>query len=674
MQVKNMYDPNFKRGIHLDFHTPELEFKTALKKFSARQWAQEMKQAHVQWATIFAKCHFGNTYYYTNIGHRHNDLKCDLMQEAADALQQEGIRVSVYYSLAWDKYAADKNPDWQQKLVDGSLVAENSPWGMLCINSPYMDELVIPQIKEMCAYQIDGIFIDIAMYQPDTCFCKYCQDKYRLEYGEELVKKDQVADPVKQKIFHSDSMLRALKRITKSAKILIADCEIVMNASHEIGQNLALLDENIVDITMIEAQGGSPHGGYNTIATQSRYARTLGKPFQIVNVRFHEGWGAMTMKPVEQMKYEFILAAAHEGQVICGDQVAWDGSLYPSVYKNIEKAFDFLEKRQDILVNFTSVKFAALLYGGNSPFPYSEDFPAPLMGGSKALTELHEQFDIINIAHLSKLNDYKLLLITTGTKLTETQAVQIKKFVELGGCLFIEHNAGINSESQQIIDMLSGCSFAGFSNYNCSYVEDPQASDFPLLITEAMLLLENKNATILKQAYNPISNHAPPYRAFRNLYPTPDFDSKQIGITINQPFANGGKVIRSAFPLFKVYWQENFCWIRKIIMEALDAFDLEHPYTVTAPSTVEFNLTENKNIQILHCINYHASKTSTSFYSNIEEVLPTNIKFKLPNSKLLDRIILKPNNTLIDFSNKDGYVYFSLSLSSVHFALELHYK
>ena len=89
-----------------------------------RSLASTLKRAHVNSATIFAKCHHGQCYYPTKIGTQHPALSGrDLLGEQIEALHREGIRCPIYTSVVWDEEIARAHPDWRQLRKDGSYAA-----------------------------------------------------------------------------------------------------------------------------------------------------------------------------------------------------------------------------------------------------------------------------------------------------------------------------------------------------------------------------------------------------------------------------------------------------------------------------------------------------------------------------------------------------------------------
>lgn len=89
-------------ALHLDYHIPELSIP-AFGRFDMAHYLEQLRRSDAEAVTLFAKDHFGNSFYPTRAGHRHRDLPCDLLGTAAAELRKAGKRVLAYYSLCWEK-------------------------------------------------------------------------------------------------------------------------------------------------------------------------------------------------------------------------------------------------------------------------------------------------------------------------------------------------------------------------------------------------------------------------------------------------------------------------------------------------------------------------------------------------------------------------------------------
>jgi len=71
-------------ALHLDYHIPELSIP-AFGRFDMAHYLEQLRRSDAEAVTLFAKDHFGNSFYPTRAGHRHRDLPCDLLGTAAAA-------------------------------------------------------------------------------------------------------------------------------------------------------------------------------------------------------------------------------------------------------------------------------------------------------------------------------------------------------------------------------------------------------------------------------------------------------------------------------------------------------------------------------------------------------------------------------------------------------------
>src|SRR6185437_11490512 len=68
-------------GIHLDYHYPEWD-PLFLSEADGAAMIRKMAETNAKMVVVFAKCHYGNAYYNTRVGHKHQNLgDKDLLRE-----------------------------------------------------------------------------------------------------------------------------------------------------------------------------------------------------------------------------------------------------------------------------------------------------------------------------------------------------------------------------------------------------------------------------------------------------------------------------------------------------------------------------------------------------------------------------------------------------------------
>lgn len=639
------------RQVHIDFHMPEFP-REAIKNFNAVEFVAELKRAKVNMATVFTKCHFGNSFYNTSIGHKHSGLEGDFFGEVLDEAHKNDIKVLAYYSLGADEYAVKKNPDWYQVDEEGRIRDGNGTvWHRPCMNAPYREELVIPQIKEITQkYDIDGVFIDIPYIEHHMCFCRYCKKKFFEEYNMELTPSllEKNRDTVIE--FGRNSAIRCLVEIQKSVKGIKPDIPILVNCAWKMGEPEGV--NNTSDVGVWESQPAA--GSYLYHSVKSRYVRSLDVPVQIITVRFTEGWGLMSCKTAEQLKYEAAVIMANGGIVNIGDQVMPDGRLQSGVYDILGEVFSFVEEREKFAIRSKSIPHLALIanYTSNR---YWDNGDFATLGASKMLIEGHQQFDIFYNNDFKDLSRYNVAVLPETVRLNEASMNKIGDFVKNGGLLLTSGKAILPEGKQDLkLAEILGINYLEFAPYRFAYMTQNKdlwkgTANIPQLLDGAFIKVIPTTAQILSSIQWPCGESVPP-RAFRHSMPPPGDVSDFPAISVNR--YGKGYAIYIAAPIFTSYWNNNHFWLKHIVNNCINSYDGKKPYYIDGLPGLEVTMTEKEGKRYLHLINFqnvHSGNRATSLYDPIEEINPIHdVRIKIRTDKV-EKMLLQPEGMELDF-------------------------
>jgi hypothetical protein len=661
---KNKY---CRKAIHLDFHMPEFP-KDAIKNFNAKTFVEQLVRSGTDSVTVFAKDHFGLSFYDTNVGHKHSGLKGDFLGEIVEEAHNNGIAVIAYLSVMWDKYNLENNPDWRQCGIDGKPLLENAEWEWGCINSPYKEESVLPQIREICEnYPIDGMSLDIVMYQEGGCHCTYCRNKFKTLYPD---------CSMENKKLHKEFMARSLENFIKDAICIIKkyrpDSSTHMNGTWELGQDYRLV--NNVDLIVLEAQPAHIEAGrYESMSLQSHYARTQGKPFQIITVRFAEGWGEMTLKETEQLKYEFSLISANGGIVCCGDQVYPDGTLEPSFYDRLADAFSYIDSKSEAFGS-TALKETAMYHQSGKNFPVSvREYSRCLLGFHKMLVEEHMQYDTIDETKLNLLHEYRLIIIPSETVLSNFELDAIEAYVKNGGCVLFSGDTIWNRDIPDKISNLLGVECIEPFPYICGYYKPDRVMDslpdMPVLVKSRWNKISILNAQKLANLHLPITASSPPHRGFRSTYPPAHRDSFYPAACINK--YGRGMAAYIAVDLATTYWKYSHVWLKQIFRSIVSEL-IDFPLVITdAPPITEINVTKKDNDLYVHMVTGCMNRSTDSSYAPVEKTLNNcgvNVSI-FAGSINRAQIVGGSDIDIVETSN--GYVTFTVDLNEPYVLVKL---
>ncbi len=143
-----------------------------------------VKKLGVDMLQAWSQHHDGKAVYPTKFSEYHSSS--DLLAFWSKVSQKAGIRFCIYYSSLINRIAAEKHPEWTQRNKDG---VQYTRWnfGQMCTNSPFIEEILLPQIEEMIdAYHPDAFWFDGDSWAVHPCWCENCKLAYSRETGREF--------------------------------------------------------------------------------------------------------------------------------------------------------------------------------------------------------------------------------------------------------------------------------------------------------------------------------------------------------------------------------------------------------------------------------------------------------------------------------------------------------
>jgi hypothetical protein len=663
------------RRVHLDFHTPEFP-AGALEKFDAQGLAEVLAKARVQVANFFAKCHYGNSYYFTQVGHRHCALKRDMLAEFLQAAHEREIAVSVYYSLLVDDRACRQNPDWEMRAADGSVMG--GVFRRPCISSPYIEELVLPQIRELLTgYALDGLWFDFTL--APYCACQYCQRAFRLEGGKALPKGPDDANWAEYAAWRRNESVLLMRRIRRMVDQLKPGTQLCGNWAYCTVQPEPV---PVDSVTYLTCDPPTTELGQVDFSFEGRYLGTTGMPYELITTRFHEGWGDWTAKPAEMLKAEMATILAAGATCCIGDQIYPDGTVEPAVYQAIAEVFSFVEEREEACANSESVPFIAVLNGAAT-----YRLECGLGGGygglenvrgcHLALVQSGMHFDIVNeAALLPRLADYRAVVLPDQVALREDVAQAIAKFVSGGGVLLATHRCGLLDENgrqakQPALAQVMGIEHRGVSCYSNCYIQCDDRNllaglpAMPILVKGASALVAPVTARPLARLVHPMTENAPD-RFVSHRQAPPGHESGLPAITYEE--FGKGKAIYVAPDIFGAFWRTNDPRLRRLVANLLEVAIDKKLLAATGPASVEVSLRRKGSDWFVHLVNHHEEKrvAGAPTLERMPIVTDVTIEANLRKGQRVGSVTLLPENTPLEFSQKAGELSFVVPRVQIH--------
>lgn len=645
------------RQVHLDFHTSEYIPNVAVD-FDPDEFANTLKDAHVNSITCFARCHHGYLYYPSKAWPEmiHPGLtKKDLLLQQIEACHRVGIKAPIYTTVQWDGHVARNHPEWlavdeEGKYINSQNVEEPHFYYTICLNSgyrQYFKDHLQDIIDVVGVDNIDGIFMDI-LFKVD-CNCPKCVEKMTKSGFNPKEKTDRIS--------YSLEMLHEFKtEITEFISKRVPDASIFYNSSH-VGPSLI---DSLNEYSHLELESLPSGGwGYMHFPTTVRYARNLDKEILGMTGKFHTYWGDFhSLKNKAALEFECFQMLALNAGCSIGDQLDPRGRLSEGAYDLIGHVYEQVEEKEPYCIGAEALTEIGVMTPEEYYTPKDHDLglPPSLVGTVRMLQELSYQFDIIDSN--TDLQKYKLIIlpddIDYSSKLEET----LKEYMSKGGKVIGSYHSCLDTENGS--SDLYGVSYVKESPYYRDFILPNDMIGKDLFQEEYVMYLRgaevvSKDSTVLMNTIKPYFNREG--KKFCSHQHTPS--SGEIG---RPAVTRKDNIIYFSHPIFKIYRQYSPIWCRIIVNDAIKLL-LENKYIEhNGPSTVltTINRQNNENRDILHVLHYIAEKRAENLYT-IEDIIPlSNISFRIyigdKNVKDIYNISDKVSMTYVE---ADGYITFT---------------
>lgn len=639
-QVLNI--KNYRRRIHMDFHTPEMTEDFRIDNFNPVEYVRILEEAQVDSLVVFMKCHHGNRYYETSIGHKHKGLPLDvdMYDEISRECRKKGIKVIAYYSVGWLSPIQQEYPEWIERNRKGEMIGtsntpKDGPWACICLNSPYLEEVIKPDLKDIFSkYEPDGLWFDIIENNP--CYCTNCQKKYKELYGKDYKSLWQDMDnedenypqSIEVREFANRSKIDFVNQLVAYVRDLKPDLYITYNTA---GRDLDLVET--VDFCSVETHPGAswdPYGWVRGLLTY-KYLGALKKPWESTTSRFIHGWGGWDDQPLENMQIVCSRILAHGGMINLGDQAYPDGSLDRELYERIGRVFSQIKEYEEAMTECEPASQIGLVVSDIDIYgPKNEAY----FGAVNILTENQWPFDvIIDGYNLDDLSAYDCIILPELGDLSFETCKLIEKYVESGGTTIIAGNSSYVKDEGFRLSRIMGLNnvVPGKSKSNYLMVGPDLASGIrqsPLLIPGNVIECEFKRGQIHGTLVRPIIE--PDYKSFK-IFRNPEFSPPgkytDLSLIHEHPFGRG-KCISIMFDIFTSYQEEGQWYLADVFHNILENLVKPKTIRIEGSKSIEVNLTKTDVERTIHLIHYHLHKEG-SLVRQLESAYDTKVMIPL---------------------------------------------
>ncbi len=546
---------------HITDHDPLF-----LSRLGPQTFVDTVKRSGCDSFMTYATCHNGNSYYPTKLGHMHPGLKGrDVFGETVALLRKNDIVPRAYYTVVYMRRVAREHPAWRVTQIDGKQNYRRS-WH-LCPNSLDYRSFACAQIREICRYDIDSIFIDMTFW-PGVCFCHNCRDRYRRETGDEIPTTIDWND--RHWVGFQRSRERWLAEFAHELTTAVKSTNSKIAVAHQFSPVLLgwMYAQTHAHSLASDLPSGDFYGGKHQqrlgCKVLASFERQL--PFEFMTSRCVTLYDHTSTKSDDEMICSCATTLANGGTYLLIDAINPDGTLEEAFYDRMEKIGTILApfasklgKHRPKLVADTAIYFSMASYirrDHNGVSLRNVMDPANNMLASTDLKPLQEALGTSIVLNQAKIpyrviNDATVdfagldtIILNDASFLSAAEVSRLREFVRSGGTLIATGMVGYSELDGSttgdfaLADVL-GIKFSGQFSRHWSYLvphSGPMVSnDVPAPLVTAT------TATVLARVSEPLwdKDDFEHFAAYHSNPPGPV--GPYAGLTVNK-FGDGRAV------------------------------------------------------------------------------------------------------------------------------------
>ena len=421
-------------GIHFDLHASE-DITDAGKTLTAEMIDTFLTKVRPDFIQIDCKGHAGISSYPTKVGYHVKGFEKDPLKLWREITEKNKVALFMHFSGVWDSKVVKEHPDWAVIKANGEPSTQKTSFF-----SPYIDTYMIPQLKELSDYRVDGAWIDGECWAVEPDYGEASLKRFTTETGiTEIPKKS------------SDRYYPEFMEYTRS--LFREHMKKYINAIHQynplfqITSNWAyssIMPEKVtIDVDYLSGDVTPQNGVYRS-AFEARCLAPQGKPWDLMAWGFSWNGGEMplSVKSSIQLEQEAAQIMVMGGGVQFYFQQNRDLSLKPWLAIPLSEIATFCRERQQYCHKAKAIPQIALLYPTafiqkNASRPYSNS-TRMLQGVLNLVLDGQHSVEILMEHHLhEKMEQYPLIIIPECDFLEASFLEELKKYVTEGGNLLI---------------------------------------------------------------------------------------------------------------------------------------------------------------------------------------------------------------------------------------------
>jgi hypothetical protein len=560
------------------------------------------------------------------------------------ATRERSIGLFIHYSGVWDSVAVAHRQEWARVDAEG-----NPDPNATSTFGPYVDELLIPQLKEVIElHDLDGAWVDGDCWATKLDYSPRAIEQWRQETGAAETPKDRSAPNwLAWKMFNRRHFERYLAHWVDAIHAFRPTFQAASNwmystfAPKPVEANVDYLSGDY-----------SPTRSVDRARTEARYLANAGMPWDLMAWGFN--WGkdlGQDLKPALQLQQEAGVVLMQGGGFQIYYQPTRAGYVADEIIDTTGQVADFCRARQQVSHKSTSVPQVALLLSSETLWDRMDNVYAPLPqdelygdldGTLQALLELHYSVDVLAEHQLlPRLTEFPLIVLPDCHRLDDAFKQALLDYVQGGGRLLL-----LGQRCARLFEPQLGVRFDG----------EPQQVNAELAADSG-----TANANGVWQSVTPSTAQVIGWR-----YPTRDTRKQgEAAATINHD--GQGQIGAVYGPLPSVYFRTHHHALRRFIGEVMRQLFPDPAVRVNAPSCVDIALRSTPKGKLsLHLLNLAEAQRAERFINTdyIPTVGPVEVQLRVADKP--KRVRWVPEGRRLKWSWEDGTLTVTLPVLHIH--------
>jgi hypothetical protein len=641
-QVKTRSESYF--GIHFDFHATENNREIG-KTLTAAMIDSFLTIVQPDYVQVDCKGHPGYSSYPTRVGNQAGGYTQDILRLWREETTKQNVGLYVHYSGLWDGKAMSDHPEWAMLNADGRPDHEKAAYF-----GKYPDQLLIPQLKEISDYGVDGAWVDGECWATKLDYSPELIEQFTRETGIAQVPEDAESPDYKAFVeFNRKAFKRYMGKYIDAIHAYNPHFQITSNWAYSSMMPEPV--ENNVDYLSGDVAG--QNCVYNA-AFQARCMALQGKPWDLMSWGFTYDFEVRMGGPksLVQLQQE----AAHVLAMGGGYQCYWtqngDGSIKPNHFQLMGELARFCRERESYCKDAKVIPQIGLWYSTYSMRNRTNQVygwnASHLEGILSLLLDGQNSVEILMDHQLNNaMEQYPLIIIPEWTDLDPELKRKLLEYVNSGGNLLVIGASAVRGFQPQL-----GVKFEEERVEKNLYI----GLDLSLAAIRTMV-----------QPFLP----GPGTRTIGNVYTKDD-----TRFTAGYPFATisslgKGQVGAVYMNLGDAYYKYQASGYVKLINEIIkELFD--HPVArITGSDYVHTVVSQKGSNWYIHLINSAGNHFNSKVYEYNSIPQTGELVVELRTPKPVENATLQPEGLALQTTVKNGITCITVPSVSVHSIVQL---